>query len=214
MAVVSKGVNLLPSLTKREQKGEEQKSNLILGTTGITFLVAVITAGILFYNLYLKYQLDGTSISFLNLPGINNQIDDVNDEIDSKQGFLSEYVGVAKKLEFVEEILALRPDYQKTLDRIQALLPEDMEIISYEINESNEISISGLSKDYYTIALFINRASKVDLAEGYFENFELNEAATSGQVVEFSINAVSVLPGSESTQEDVVSGSEETVLEY
>lgn len=207
MAEKAQGVNLLPSLTKGEIKKERQKGQLILGTTGITFIVALITAGLLFYNLYLQYKVQGAPFDFLNISGIDNQIESVNKEIDSKEDVLTLYTEVGTKIEFINNILLARPDYQKILDRLQDLLPDDIEVEEYEIDESEQITLTGTAKDYYTLALFISRAQKEDPQEGNFDNFHLVNADTRNNIVEFSVTANAVFPEENLTAVEILGAS-------
>ncbi len=209
MAEKGQGVNLLPSLTKGEMKKERQKGQLILGTTGVTFLVALITAGLLFYNLYLQYKVQGAPFDFLNISGLDNQIEEINRDIDSKEDVLTMYTEVGTKVEFINNILLSRPDYQKILDRLQDLLPEDIEIEEYEIDESQTITLTGVSKDYYTLALFISRAQKEDPEKGNFDKFTLESADTRNNAVEFSISANAVFQDEELTAVEILGANTE-----
>lgn len=197
MATISGGVNLLPRLTKAELVKEQRRSTVTLGTAAITLLVSVISVILLLFNLYQKYSIEGTDLPVLKLEGLNGKIQQLNAQIDSNEDLLSVHTELATKLNFVGEIIANRPDYQRTLDRLQDLLPSEIEVKSYEINENYEVELSGISKDYFSIALFVNRAQKEDLTQGYFDMFTLESANLNEDRVNFTISAVAIFPEEE-----------------
>lgn len=199
MVAKAKGINLLPHLTKAEVLQERKKSSITLGTASVTLIVALISVVLVLFNMYQNYSVTGVDFTFLSMPGLDSKISNVKSEIDDYKDVFSAQVELATKVDFVEEVLVGRPDYQMTLDRLQALLPDDIAVDSYEITENNEITISGEAKDYYTLALFISRAQKQDLAEGYFSDFYLERASFKDNVVDFTIGAVAIFP-----EEDVI----------
>lgn len=194
MAIKFKGINLLPGLTRAEVVQEKRKGSLVLGTASITFLVSLISVGLLFYSLYQSYTIQGTNLPFLEIQGLDSQISSLNGQVEQYREVLSAQTELSTKVNFVNNILLGRPDYQATLARVQALLPEDIDIREYNIDEANQIQLTGYAKDYFNLAIFINRAQKPDLTEGYLSNFFLERATLRDDRVDFTISAVAVFP--------------------
>lgn len=194
MAIKLKGINLLPGLTKAEVIQDRRRGSLVLGTASVTFLVSLVSVGLLFYSLYQNYTIQGTNLPFLQIDGLDSQINNLEGQVEQYSEVLSTQTELSTKVNFVKNIILGRPDYQATLARVQALLPEDIEIREYNIDESNQIQLTGYAKDYFTLAIFINRAQKPDLTEGYLSDFFLERAVLREGRVDFTINAVAVFP--------------------
>lgn len=190
----TEGINLLPKLTKKELVQTRKRTNLVLGTAAITLIVSLISGGMLLFNLYQKYSIEGLDFAFIHIDGLQGKVEDLESEIQDYRSVLAAHTELATKVNFVNEIVYYRPDYQRTLDRIQALLPDNMDIKGYEIAETNELTISGETDDYYSLALFISRAQKQDLTEGYLSDFYLESASFKDDKLNFSISAIAVFP--------------------
>ena len=194
MVAKAEGINLLPHLTKAEVLQERKKSSVTLGTATVTLIVALGSVALVLFNMYQGYSITGINLPFFTSRGFDSEIVALKSEVDTYREVLSAQVELATKVDFVEEVLVGSPDYQRTLGRLQALLPGEVVVDDYEITEFSEITISGEAKDYYTLALFISRAQKPDLVQGYFSDFDLERASFRDNAIDFSIIAVAVFP--------------------
>jgi len=188
----SKGVNLLPRKSRAELKEDSKRTSTVIQSSIVTMIAIFIAVGLLGFNQYQKYTIEGVDLAFLQLKGLDNEIKDLNEQAHTYDDVLGANIELSQKLEFSQVIVEERPDFKKTLDRLISLVPEGIEINRYAIDESDVVAMSGEAPRFFNLAVFVNRAQKEDASQGFFTDFFLDGAAKSGDVVKFSIRAKAI----------------------
>ena len=188
----SKGVNLLPRKSRAELKEESKRTSTIIQSSIVTMIAIFIAIGLIGFNQYQKFTIEGADLSFLQIKGLDNEIADLNSEAHQYDDILGASIEIEKKLEFSQDIVEARPDFKKTLDRLLSLVPDGVEVTRYAINEQDIVEMTGTAPKFFNLAVFVNRAQKEDASQGFFTDFFLNGASQTDTDVSFSIRAKAI----------------------
>ena len=183
-----KDINLISQF--HQQKKERQYSG-IGQQLGIAVLVVLALGALVYGSLaFLQVRLATKELAVEQRIKAASPIVEVKRDIQVKQGKIEQLSGM------VDLVVAQSTVNTRLLEGISSVMPEDVFMVSYELNQSGDLNIMGKSKTMDSIAYFIAKLKDSGLFSGaYLSNVSSNNAATNSNagVIEYNFSALLTL---------------------
>lgn len=183
-----KDINLISQF--HQQKKERQYSGLGQ-QLGIAVLMVLVLGTLIYGSLaFLQARLVTKEVAIEQRIKAATPIVQVKKDIQVKQGKIEQLSGM------VDLVVAQSPINTRLLEGISSVMPDNVFMVSYALNQSGNLNIIGKSKNMDSIAYFIAKLKERGLfSDAYLSNVSSNSAATNPNagLTEYNFSALLTL---------------------